>query len=222
MLIFPFSAKSRIVFDSAKFFEKATRACYIQIALESMLLPILIVTESRPKVMFSTTNKDSHLLSTNNNSRFDFFFSSLFSLEFELPYTFLHHKLALLPCECSLSEVCETPLSEDIVEIVVKYNKNIRRVEWMTSHPLQNVFSLNWVRLMAAVKLANKNRKKVRKMKEFCLEFWLEYQEYARQPKTACRMHQMPIWIKLAPFLCYLSRAASTQSLNEKHCSYTA
>jgi hypothetical protein len=56
-----------------------------------------------------------------------------------------------------------------------------------------NAFSLNWLRLMAAqprsqgfsllgkalgtrlmaaVKLANKNRKKVRKMNEFCLEIW--------------------------------------------------
>jgi hypothetical protein len=48
----------------------------------------------------------------------------------------------------------------------------------MTSHPLQNAFSLNWARLMAAVKLANKNRKKVRKMNEFCLEIWKEYQAY--------------------------------------------
>ena len=30
----------------------------------------------------------------------------------------------------------------------------------MTSHPLQNNFSLNWARLMAAVKLAKNNRKK--------------------------------------------------------------
>ena len=117
--------------DSCYFevFEKLNRACYIQIALETMLLPILIVTESRPKVMFSTTNKDSHLLSTNNNSRLDFFFSSLFSLEFELPYTFLHHSSLCSHSKSSLSEVSESPLSEDIVEIVVKYNKNIRRVE---------------------------------------------------------------------------------------------
>ena len=32
-----------------------------------------------------------------------------------------------------------------------------------------------------------------------------------RQPKTACRMHQMSICIKFAPFLCHLSRAASTR-----------
>jgi hypothetical protein len=31
---------------------------------------------------------------------------------------------------------------------------------------------LNWAHLMAAVKLANKNCKKVRKMNEFCLEIW--------------------------------------------------
>jgi hypothetical protein len=44
----------------------------------------------------------------------------------------------------------------------------------MTSHPLQKAFllKLNWERLMAAVKLANKNRKKGRKMNEFCLEIW--------------------------------------------------
>jgi hypothetical protein len=36
--------------------------------------------------------QDSHLLSTNiNNYGFDFFFSSLFSLECESPYMFLHH-----------------------------------------------------------------------------------------------------------------------------------
>ena len=37
-----------------------------------------------------------------------------------------------------------------------------------------------------------------------------------RQPKTACKMHQMSIYIKLAPFHCDFSRAAA---LNEKHCS---
>jgi hypothetical protein len=75
-------------------------------------------------------------------------------------------QLDLLPCECSLSEVSDSPLYEFVRRhcwnrpIVVKYNKNIRCVEWMTSHPLQNAFSLNWVHLMAAVKLANKNRKR--------------------------------------------------------------
>jgi hypothetical protein len=63
------------------------------------------------------------------------------------------------------------PLSEDIVEIIVKCNKNIRRVEIMTSHPLQNAFSLNWVRLIAAVKLAIKNRKTVRRWNNFALNF---------------------------------------------------
>ena len=49
------------------------------------------------------------LLSTNiNNSRFDFFFSSLFSLECESPYV-SSSQLALLPCECSLSD---SPLYE--------------------------------------------------------------------------------------------------------------
>jgi hypothetical protein len=38
------------------------------------------IDRKRPKVMFSTTNKDSHLLSTNNNSRFDFFFSGQYLL----------------------------------------------------------------------------------------------------------------------------------------------
>jgi hypothetical protein len=117
--------------------------------------------------------QDSNLLSTNiNNSRFDFFFSSLCSLECESPYV----SSSQLACECSLSEVPDSPLYEFVrrhcwnsSEI---HDKNIRRVEWMTSHPLQNAFSLNWLRLMAAVKLANKNRKKVRKMNEFCLEIW--------------------------------------------------
>ena len=64
-----------------------------------------------------------HLLSTNINfSRFDFFFSSLFSLECESPYV-SSSQLALFPCECSLSEVSDSPLYEDIVEIVLKYNK---------------------------------------------------------------------------------------------------
>ena len=91
--------------------------------------------------------QDSHILSTNINfSRFDFFFSSLFSLECESPDV-SSSQLALFPCECSLSEVSDSPLYEDIVEIVVKYNKDIRRVELMTSHPLQNAFSLNWLRL---------------------------------------------------------------------------
>jgi hypothetical protein len=42
----------------------------------------------------------------------------------------------------------------------------------MTSHPLENALSLNWARLMAAIKMADKHRKKVRKTNEFCLEIW--------------------------------------------------
>jgi hypothetical protein len=41
----------------------------------------------------------------------------------------------------------------------------------MTSHPLQNAFSLNWARLMAAVKLATKNRKKSGRWTNFALKF---------------------------------------------------
>ena len=55
-------------------------------------------------------------------------FSTLFSRECESPYV-SSSQLALFPCECSLSEVSDSPLFEDIVEIAVKYNKNIRRVE---------------------------------------------------------------------------------------------
>ena len=75
--------------------------------------------------------------------------------------TFLHHSSL-----CShandhflkfLTLLCMN-LYEDIVE--------------MTSHPFQNALSLNSTHLMAAVKLANKNRKKVRKTNEFCLEIW--------------------------------------------------
>jgi hypothetical protein len=100
---------------------------------KSKFVKTRIIIDRKPakvsKVMFSTTKKIAILLSTNINiSRFDFFFSSLFSLECESPYVSSSH-LALLPCECSLSEVSDSPLYEDIVEIVVKYNKNIRRVE---------------------------------------------------------------------------------------------
>jgi hypothetical protein len=88
--------------------------------------------------------------------------------------TFLHHSSLCSHVNVHflkfLTLLCMN-LYEDIVEIVVKYNKNIRRVEWMTSHPLQNTFSLNWVRLMVAVKLANKNCKKSGRWTNFALKF---------------------------------------------------
>jgi hypothetical protein len=71
----------------------------------------------KAKVIFSTTNKIAiYYLTIINFSRFDFFFSSLFSLECESPYV-SSPQLALFPCECSLSEVSDSPLFEDIVEI---------------------------------------------------------------------------------------------------------
>jgi hypothetical protein len=97
---------------------------------KSKFVKTRIIIDRKPAKGYVFNNKqDSHLLSTNINiSRFDFFFSSLFSLECESPYV-SSSQLALFPCECSLSEVSDSPLYEDIVEIVVKYNKNIRRVE---------------------------------------------------------------------------------------------
>ena len=98
---------------------------------KSKFVKTKIIIDRKPAKGHVFNNKqDSHLLSTNINfSRFDFFFSTPFSLECESPYV-SSSQLALFPCECSLSEVSDSSLLyEDIVEIVAKYNKNIRRVE---------------------------------------------------------------------------------------------
>jgi hypothetical protein len=88
--------------------------------------------------------------------------------------TFLHHSSLRSHANVHflkfLTLLCMN-LYEDIVEIVVKYNKNIRRVEWMTSHPIQNAFSLNWVCLMAAIKLAIRIAKKSGRWTNFALKF---------------------------------------------------
>jgi hypothetical protein len=81
---------------------------------KSKFVKTRIIIDRKPaKGHYVFDNKqDRHLLPTNiNNSRFDFFFSSLFSLECESPYV-SSSQLALLPCECSLSEVSDSPLYE--------------------------------------------------------------------------------------------------------------
>jgi hypothetical protein len=134
------------------------------------------LTESLPKVMFSKNKQDSHLMIYCQQILTILGLISSFHHYFHLNVshrTFLHNSSLCSHANIHILKfltLLYMNLYEDIVEIIVKYNKNIRRVEWMTSHPLQNAFSLNWARLMEAVKLANKNRKKVRKMNEFCLE----------------------------------------------------
>jgi hypothetical protein len=66
---------------------------------QSKFVKTRIIIDRKPAKGHVFNNKqDSHLLSTNiNNSRFDFFFSSLFSLECESPYVSLS-QLALFPC----------------------------------------------------------------------------------------------------------------------------
>ena len=46
----------------------------------------IIIDRNPAKGHVFNNKQDNHLLSTNNNSMFDFFFSSLFSLECESPY----------------------------------------------------------------------------------------------------------------------------------------
>jgi hypothetical protein len=105
---------------------------------------ITVLTESLPKVVFSTTNEIAiycqqiltiiglissfhHYFHLNVSHRICFFITARF-VPMQV-FTFWSFWLSF-------------NLYEDIVEIVVKYNKNIRRVEWMTSHPLQNALIL--------------------------------------------------------------------------------
>ena len=57
-----------------------------------------------------------------------------------------------------------------LFQAVMKFSS--RLVQIKISLKRGKVYWDHWVRVMAAVKLANKNRKKVRKMNEFCLEIW--------------------------------------------------
>jgi hypothetical protein len=126
-----------------------------------------------PKVMFSTTNKIA--IFCQQILTFLGLISSFHHYNFHLNVshrTFLHHSSLCSHASVHFLKFLTLLYTEDIVEIVVKYNKNIRRVEWMTSHPLQNAFSLNWLRLMAAVKLANwRIVKKKGRWTNFALKF---------------------------------------------------